>query len=181
LFDGYDEHTLLYRTTEQNRDWCDELIELIVNEGTDRKQAVVGFGLGGAVGLEVASQLVHVHKKNTYEGEVLDLKKIPLNAIVSFYGLPPRNIKNLNDVPVYIPLQTHFGEMDSLKSFSDQKSAKLQTQKWSHMIQKHGGYHALGYHSLEEQTYYYQKCGVCNLYLSDKRQAWVHGWNGLRD
>jgi dienelactone hydrolase len=104
-------------------------------------------------------------------------------AVVSFYGLPPKGTRHISDIPVHIPLQAHFGELDSLKSFSDVASARKMHEKWMDNIKRHGGFHALGYHTLDEHTFFYANAGhgFMDLLPSSIDRNEKHGYIGVQD
>eukprot|EP00270_Netrium_digitus_P016132 TRINITY_DN574_c0_g1_i1.p1 TRINITY_DN574_c0_g1~~TRINITY_DN574_c0_g1_i1.p1 ORF type:complete len:241 (-),score=83.84 TRINITY_DN574_c0_g1_i1:339-1061(-) len=74
-----------------------------------KKVGVLGFCMGGA--LAVASAV----------------KVEAISAVVSFYGTPPDVLADATQAKV--PVQAHFGELDSFEGFSDVKAAKALGEK----------------------------------------------------
>ncbi|KAI9205754.1 dienelactone hydrolase [Polychytrium aggregatum] len=131
-----------------NLDWTKalgELEELVVDlrkgENAERKIGAVGFCMGGALSLALASKL----SKSPH----------PLNAVSSFYGTPSAEHFDIGSIPIVTPCQAHFGEKDEFAGFSDVETAKKLEKAWTEAIKTHGGFHAKGLHKLEANVYIY--------------------------
>lgn len=97
-----------------NLDWKESLVELEVLVDSLRKEnrekiGSIGFCMGGAMSLALASQLA---------------AKKPLSAVVTCYGVPSPTICDVSVVALKSPVQGHFGSEDKQTGFSDQNAAK---------------------------------------------------------
>ncbi|KAI9341552.1 dienelactone hydrolase family-domain-containing protein [Zopfochytrium polystomum] len=110
-----------------------------------RKVGVVGFCMGGALSLALASRMAQ--------------RASPLNACISFYGIPPKSLVDVTSIPLTTPVQAHFGENDDLKGFSDAESAKELAKAWGLSVKQAGGIHAHGLHSLESNVFIHANVG----------------------
>lgn len=87
---------------------CDELRK----DQPDRKIAIAGFCMGGALCLATAA-----------------LSRRPVAAAIPFYGIPPSALCNVGDIPTKSPIQGHFGLLDAMKDFSDAEAVKNLEEK----------------------------------------------------
>merc|ERR1719235_2505272 len=77
-----------------------------LKEEGSQKCGVTGFRMGGALSLATAVKT---------EGEVA--------CVAPFYGVPPQEYFDCSTIK--IPVQAHFGQLDSLAGFSDPAAAKM--------------------------------------------------------
>ncbi|KAI9353872.1 dienelactone hydrolase [Obelidium mucronatum] len=131
----------LQRLVERLQRPADDGAELL----KDRKVASLGFCMGGALSLAIAARMAEIKK--------------PLNACVSFYGTPSPSLIDISNIPATTPVQAHFGELDEYKGFSDIKTAHKLAESWDLTVQKLGGTHAHGFHSLESNVYVHHGLG----------------------
>ncbi|KAI8919537.1 dienelactone hydrolase [Entophlyctis helioformis] len=110
-----------------------------------RKVGSLGFCMGGALSLALGARMAATPR--------------PLNACVSFYGIPPPSLIDIKQLPVTTPVQGHFGALDTLKGFSDSDTARRLESDWMDAIRSHGGVHAKGLHRLEEGVFVYEGVG----------------------
>ena len=101
--------------------------------------------MGGALSLSLANYL---------------LSSNPLNACVSFYGVPSHDI---SQIPLKTPVQAHFGALDNFKGFSDIATAERLAKEWEVTIKQHGGRHAEGLHKDEAEVFVYPNQGVSKI------------------
>uniref|UniRef100_A0A1D1XSX4 Protein usf n=1 Tax=Anthurium amnicola TaxID=1678845 RepID=A0A1D1XSX4_9ARAE len=92
-----------------NLDWKQALVELetlvdSLKKENREKIGSIGFCMGGAVSLALASHLV---------------PKKPLSAVVTCYGIPSPTICDISVIAVTTPVQGHFGNEDNMTGFSD--------------------------------------------------------------
>ncbi|ORY42183.1 alpha/beta-hydrolase [Rhizoclosmatium globosum] len=111
----------------------------------DRKVASLGFCMGGALSLAITARMAQINK--------------PLHACVSFYGTPSPKLIDISQIPATTPVQAHFGEHDDHKGFADIATANKLADTWNLTVQKLGGAHAHGFHSLESNVYVHQGVG----------------------
>ncbi|KAJ3216217.1 hypothetical protein HDU67_009791 [Dinochytrium kinnereticum] len=111
---------------------------LQVSDGKPCKVGATGFCMGGALSLALAGRMAKT--------------KTPLNAVVSFYGIPPAKF-DLSAIPANTPCQAHFGSEDTYVGFSDLSAAKELARKWDMSIKHLGGIHAHGLHTNESHVY----------------------------
>ncbi|KND02385.1 uncharacterized protein SPPG_02854 [Spizellomyces punctatus DAOM BR117] len=129
-------------------DWpgaIDELSKLVKDLRKDGKRKIgsIGFCMGGALSLALAASIGPTKNPG------------PLNACVSFYGIPPLSLIDITPIPLYTPVQLHIGEKDNKKGFSDPETARAVQRKWEEVIRQHGGRHAEGFHKLEASVFFY--------------------------
>jgi dienelactone hydrolase len=74
------------------------------------------LGTGGALALAFAAKMA---ERNT-----------PLDAAVSFYGVPLVDSKLLAKLPKSTPVHVHFGNLDSMNGLSDPASANKLATAW---------------------------------------------------
>ncbi|CAB4383534.1 unnamed protein product [Rhizophagus irregularis] len=96
-----------------NLDWKHALVELeslvdSLNKENREKIGSIGFCMGGAMSLALASHLK---------------PKKPLSAAVTCYGIPSPTICDLSVIAVATPVQGHFGKEDNMTGFSDLNAA----------------------------------------------------------
>lgn len=142
-------------------DWAKalkDLESLAMTEGASRKRKVgtVGFCMGGALSLALAARMV----KNSN----------PLNACVSFYGIPPKQLIDVSSIPIKTPVQAHFGELDDFVGFSDIGAAKKLAEEWGIAVKQAGGIHSKGFHSLESNVFIHPKVGHAFMNEVQKRE-----------
>jgi dienelactone hydrolase len=73
--------------------------------------------MGGALSLSFAAKMATT-------------KVTPLNAAVSFYGVPQAINADLASLPKKTPVLACFGALDSLKGFSDSETVAKLAQAW---------------------------------------------------
>ncbi|CAG8450464.1 6714_t:CDS:2 [Diversispora eburnea] len=98
-----------------NLDWKKASIELenlndfLKKENSYEKIGSIGFCMGGAMSLTLASHLVS--------------KNDPLNAVITCYGIPSNSLVDISNIAIKTPVQGHFGKEDKLTGFSDPNAA----------------------------------------------------------
>ncbi|KAJ3397931.1 hypothetical protein HDU92_000032 [Lobulomyces angularis] len=147
-----------------NLNWDDALQNLsglvgdLRKKNEKRKIGSVGFCMGGALSLALASKLAAT--------------KNPLNATISFYGVPPMEKYNLASIPAKTPCNAYFGELDTNKGLSDLETAKKLSKLWKVDIKgleyrKHGYYTEIanvfvlknkGHAFMSDEPEYINKC-----------------------
>jgi dienelactone hydrolase len=105
------------------------------------KVGLCGFGLGGALAMEVAA-------------DVADDKWI--NALVTVNGLPFTLTERHYLIPTSMPVQAHFSNVQHAKHFFHLDQIQPLQQKWDRAINLFGGIHSKGFHSMEEHVFFYE-------------------------
>ena len=90
-----------------------DVVKDLKKDHKDRKIGVIGFCMGGALSLSIASKLS---------------ASSPLNACVAFYGTP--STVDLTGLPVLTPVLGLFGKDDTYKGFSDEPTAAKLAETW---------------------------------------------------
>ncbi|KAI8806895.1 dienelactone hydrolase family-domain-containing protein [Cladochytrium replicatum] len=119
-----------------------------------RKIGTLGFCMGGAMSLALSARLA----KTSH----------PLNAAVTFYGVPSPKLIDVSEIPIRTPVQGHFGELDDFKGFADPETARALERKWADAIRTHGGVHAQGLHKLEANVFIYP--GQGHAFMNDLKK-----------
>lgn len=100
---------------KSNLDWkavlaeLETLVDFLRKEESCEKIGSIGFCMGGAMSLTLASRLVAKNK--------------PLNAAITCYGVPPHSLVDLSNIAVKTPVQGHFGNEDNMIGISDPNAA----------------------------------------------------------
>ncbi len=55
-----------------------------------------------------------------------------------------------------MPVQAHFSNIHSAKHFFHLDQIQPLKEEWDHAIQRFGGIHAKGFHSMEEHIFFYE-------------------------
>ncbi|KAJ1566638.1 hypothetical protein HK405_009002, partial [Cladochytrium tenue] len=139
-----------------------ELVESeqrVAGSSLPRKVGSIGFCMGGAMSLALAARMSKLGK--------------PLNACVSFYGIPPKELEDISEIPITTPVQAHFGELDDMKGFSDIDAAHALAENWGLTVRRAGGEHAHGLHTLESSVFVHH--GVGHAFMNEiKRRAYYN-------
>lgn len=147
----------------------EELASELREKAPKRRIGVAGFCMGGALSLAFASKMSKT--------------KQPLNAALSFYGIPDMAVFDLSRIPSVTPVEAHFGAEDTLQGLSDPETAKNLAQLWQVAIKNDGGIHSHGLHSDEASVFTYPGKGhgfmVDN--ISVMEQGKKLGFKGMGD
>jgi hypothetical protein len=74
----------------------------------------------------------------------------PLSAVASFYASPGSMLDpRITEIPLQTPLHAHFG------AECDQEMVTLMESKWKEVIERQGGIHSHGLHSMEDHVFRY--------------------------
>jgi carboxymethylenebutenolidase len=116
-----------------NLDWQKAVQELKAaveylrkSEGSE-KVGCIGFCMGGALALAAAQHA-------------------GVDVAVSFYGTPPKELCQPENIPKDVPVELHVGELDSHVGFSDVPTVEA----WGGAVNEHGG---------KAECFVYEECG----------------------
>lgn len=117
-------------------------------------------------------QIIELHKRNRKigcvgfqdQGLALTLvSRFSLTAVSSFGGV---SFADLRTLPLSTLIQLHFP-----KGHAYSERVMQMDNQWKNVISNHGGYHSMGFHSLEENVYWYEELDLSS-HSQEANLAW---------